>query len=176
MAAEKDLKEDENCCNKKIADKDKEGKLAVEGNEAGSFEAGGVEELMELFLKMSTTGFNEFEMGCGCPFILYDYVKNERNVVIVDFLIPSVHRRFLRLKISEAGLHLDLLIIVPPVFYNPDRLLYANAYKRGFNVNSYKAMAFQGAAQKVLAVCSNDQLSDTEQASEGETRRVIPGR
>jgi hypothetical protein len=115
-----------------------------------------VEDLGKSFEKMTTAPFKRFSMAFQCPFILYDYGNDGRKVVSVDFLIPPVHRRHIRLKIREDGLALELGIVVPSVFSDPGRLMAAHDYKMGFNQNTHKATAFQFAARDIVKTCSNE--------------------
>jgi hypothetical protein len=115
-----------------------------------------VDDLGKSFDKMTTAPFKRFSMAFQCPFILYDYVNDGRKVVSVDFLIPPVHRRHVRLKIREDGSALEFSIVVPSGFTDPGRLMAAHTYKAGFNQNSHKATAFQFAAREIVKTCSNE--------------------
>jgi Protein of unknown function, DUF273 len=110
---------------------------------------------IEFDSKMSAAlTFKRFSMAFECPFIIYDYVNNGCKVVSVDFLIPPVHRRHVRLKIRDDGLALELSIVVPTVFSDPNRLLHANNYRGDFNHNTHKATAFQITAREIVKACS----------------------
>jgi hypothetical protein len=91
-----------------------------------------------------------FDMSVQAPYIMYQYVDYGRDVVLVDFLIPSIHRKWTRARILPCGTAIELAIVIPPVFYNPMRLLAANTENRSFNNNTSKAVAFQKAAQEIL--------------------------
>jgi hypothetical protein len=65
-------------------------------------------------------------MGFQNPYIMYQYIENESQLVSIDVLILSVHRRFIRPSIHSSGMFFDIGITVPSFFWQADRILATN--------------------------------------------------
>ena len=76
-----------------------------------------------------------------------------QDIVSVDFLVPNVHRCWVRPKVSACGTVLLLTIVAPPVFYDLDRLLAAISE---LTTNTHKATAFANVAERVL--CTENEM------------------
>ena len=87
--------------------------------------------------------FKKFNLSFTCPWILYDSTENGRDIVSVDFLIPNVHRSYIKVQISPCGTILYCGIVVPKDFYNWKRQLDANQHDTDFNNNTHKAASFR---------------------------------
>lgn len=120
-------------------------------------------DLNNIFAKMTVTkpsgGASSGAAGSGSPFsasfqypyLKYNYVNDGRRCCTIDFLIINQGKDNFRPKITGDGTVLELGTIVPEFFFEPSRLLIANANDNKFSENTNKATAFQETAAKVTA-------------------------
>ena len=125
------------------------------------------EDLIGSLKKMSVST-KPFSMDFVCPYIMYEYLEDGRQCCSVDFLVPNQHRRFFRLHIEAGGKELSLRIVVPPVFYDPRRLLFANTGDGDFNRNTEKATAFEKQCKKIIQACGEPVHGVTSLADDDE--------
>jgi hypothetical protein len=131
-------------------------------------------ELSDLAEDLKTTmsiSSKKYNMGFQNPYIMYQYVEDGNQLVSVDVLVPSVHRRFIRPSIHSSGMYFDLGIAVPEFFWNADRLVAANKEHTSFNKNTHKATAFQQAAKKIQ---EDFNTFETEEVLSGAQRFKLP--
>jgi hypothetical protein len=123
------------------------------------------DDLSEDVAKMSLRlAVSDFSMDFRCPFIMFQYTKHGRKIVTVNFFIPTVHKRHVRVKIGTDQASVELRLVVPPLFYNPDRQLFANADDDGFNHDTHKATAFQEVVQEIEQTANDvDEVMGTPQ-------------
>ncbi len=107
------------------------------------------EDLTEQLSKMSVSS-TRYSMDFKCPYIMYDYTEDDRECVSVDFLVPNQHRRFFRIKVQPGGKALELEIVVPPIFYDKHRVLYASNGDDDININTNKVTAFAKACKAIV--------------------------
>ena len=95
-----------------------------------------------------------------CPFMVYPYVQNGLDVCTVTLFIPSIHRRFVRLKVSESGKSLEVSFVLPSIFYDKHRIQTSEGTDDGtFNTNTHKATSFQKACEEMENLADiNDQV------------------
>ena len=106
------------------------------------------ESLEQAFSNMSIQA-TPFSMEFKCPYIMYSYMEHGRQCVSIDFLVPNQHRRTFRLSVANNKV-LELGIVVPPIFYDPRRMLAANEFDKGFNRNTNKATAFEKQCKEIV--------------------------
>mmetsp|Transcript_23631 Transcript_23631/g.49062 ORF Transcript_23631/g.49062 Transcript_23631/m.49062 type:complete len:261 (-) Transcript_23631:72-854(-) len=94
--------------------------------------------------------FKQFSMEMTVPFMMNDYVEDDRAEVSVDFLVPNLKNEMFRVKLLNPSV-LVLGICVPKEFVRMQRCLDANANgKSGFNKNSHKATSYGQVEEKVF--------------------------
>ena len=101
--------------------------------------------------KMSVSGkAKPFHLKFECPHLQYQHTDCGFDVATVDLIIPNVHRRYVRLKISKCGTVLEVWFVIPNVLCNPTRIQCANKTDGDFNHNTSKATALQNVCKKII--------------------------
>ena len=96
-------------------------------------------------------------MAISFPYIQYGFIEGNRRRVCVDFLIYGMSKKDYCLKVINGGKALQLGMVVPSFFTDPNRLQIANEDDTGFNTRTHKATAFQEVVSKL-----NDALDNEE--------------
>lgn len=121
--------------------------------------ADSVDQLSESFciMSVSKTTSGPCSMAISFPYIQYGFIEGNRRRVCVDFLIYGMSKKDYRLKVINGGKALQLGMVVPSFFTDPNRLQIANEDDTGFNTRAHKAIVFQEVVSKL-----NDALDNEE--------------
>jgi hypothetical protein len=65
----------------------------------------------------------KFSMDIQFPFIVYDYVSDDRCHASVDFLLYAVSKEMIPLKMTAIGSELHLDMVIPTFFAETNRLM-----------------------------------------------------
>ena len=114
-----------------------------------------VDALSNSMGKMSIS--KKFSMSFRCPCVILDHVVNGRDIATVELLIPNVHRRWIKLKVSECGKCLHVAIVVPGFFCDPRHVMAANADDGDFTHNASQATRFQRMCKEVMKTADDDE-------------------
>ena len=121
---------------------------------AASKKVSSINELSKSVGKMKIS--KRFSMSFRCPWLLYDHVINGRDILTAEFLIPNVHRRWIKVKVDPCGTKLYLTIVVPTLFYEKSRVLAANVDDTEFNRNTSKATRFAAVCKEIAKTADDD--------------------
>jgi len=112
--------------------------------------------------KMSATSTSgPFKMDFVYPYMLYDYVDDDRRHCTIDFLVPTMAEKAFRPTVNAAEQSLDLATVIPPFFANKARLMAAFSGETGFGENTHRATAMGEVCDDIEKQCEDAKADNT---------------
>mmetsp|Transcript_16964 Transcript_16964/g.37049 ORF Transcript_16964/g.37049 Transcript_16964/m.37049 type:complete len:183 (+) Transcript_16964:1170-1718(+) len=92
---------------------------------------------------------DSFSLNFTFPYMMYTYLEDGRNMMTVDFLVPTIPKVYYAVQVEEGGAVLSIGCHVPAFFTSRGGRELAVEDSSNFSSNHHKATAFDVLAEQI---------------------------